>query len=473
MKQPSELKKIPLIDKIGYGAGNLGVGVAMQVIGSYLVFFTSVILGIPGSLAGLAVGIGVFWDAMTDPVMGYISDITRSKRFGRRHLYLLIGALGTATTLYLIWGIRSDMPTNLKFLLIFCYILLFKTFTTIYITPYTALGSELSTDYNERTRIQSIKTIFFLLGLALVSVAGMYFFFRPTAAYPIGQMNPDNYRNIGIASAIIVLVFTSWSYLATKKYIPILNKKVIEEVEGNKVAYLFKSMKTTFSNVAFRSVALCYMFNNISTALLSSLGLHVFTFTFGFTSQNIAILLGFQFSISILSQPLWATISKKIDKKPAMLVGLVIGIIGSLCFAVLIPFRTQITNQIVFFLPFALLAGLATGALFTLPLSMVADTIDLDEVKSGRREEGVYFGSMTLLYKTSQAITIFIVGIMLDLIRFNATLPQQAVSTVIALGWVLAIGSILSFLLSGLSLKPYTLSEKQVLEMQKTIEDRK
>ena len=472
MKQPSLLQKIPLIDKIGYGAGNLGVGVAMQVIGAYLVFFATVILGIPGSLAGLAVGISVFWDAVTDPVMGYISDLTRSKRFGRRHLYLIIGSLGIATTLYLIWGIRSSMDTNLKFLLIFVYIILFKTFTTIYITPYTALGSELSTDYNERTLIQGIKTIFFLLGLALVSVAGMYFFFQPTAEFPIGQMNPQNYRNIGIASASLVLIFTTWCYFATKKYIPILNQKKVAEVTGNKIAYLFVSMKTTFSNTAFRCVALCYMFNNISTALLSSLGLHVFTFTFGFTSQNIAILLGFQFAISILSQPLWAYISKKIDKKPAMMLGLAIGIVGALCFAVLIPFRTSITNQIVYFLPFSLFAGLATGSLFTLPLSMVADTIDFDELKSGKREEGVYFGSLTLLYKTSQAITIFIVGIMLDLIRFDATLSQQATSTVIALGWFLAIGSILSFLLSGLSLKPYPLTEKQVREIQHNIDQR-
>ena len=211
MKQPSPVHKIPLIDKIGYGAGNLGVGVAMQVIGSYLVFFSTAILGIPGSLAGLAVGISVFWDAITDPVMGYISDITRSKRFGRRHLYLIIGSIGISATLYLIWGIRADIDTNLKFLMIFIYIILFKTFMTIYVTPYTALGAELSNDYNERTMIQGIKTVFFLLGLALVSVAGMYFFFRPAPGYPSGQLNPQSYRNIGFASAILVFVFAIWS----------------------------------------------------------------------------------------------------------------------------------------------------------------------------------------------------------------------------------------------------------------------
>lgn len=90
-----------LKDKFSYGIGNLGVGVAMQVVGTYLVFFSTAILGISGSLVGIAVGFSVFWDAITDPVMGYISDITRSKRFGRRHLYLIIGALGVALTITL------------------------------------------------------------------------------------------------------------------------------------------------------------------------------------------------------------------------------------------------------------------------------------------------------------------------------------------------------------------------------------
>lgn len=153
-----------LKDKFSYGIGNLGVGVAMQVVGTYLVFFSTAILGISGSLVGIAVGFSVFWDAITDPVMGYISDITRSKRYGRRHLYLIIGALGVALTITLMWIIPSTLNSNLKFFLLFIDIILFKTFITIYVTPYTALGAELSTDYHERTSVQSIKTIFFLLG---------------------------------------------------------------------------------------------------------------------------------------------------------------------------------------------------------------------------------------------------------------------------------------------------------------------
>ena len=133
------MHRIPILDKINYGVGNLSVGIAMQVVGTYLVFFATVILGIPGYLVGLAVGVSVFWDAITDPLMGYASDITISKHFGRRHLYLLIGSLGIALTIIMIWFIPTSLSMHVKFALLFIGIILFKSFITVYVTPYTAL----------------------------------------------------------------------------------------------------------------------------------------------------------------------------------------------------------------------------------------------------------------------------------------------------------------------------------------------
>ena len=106
-------RNIPVIDKVGYGVGNLSIGIAMQVVGTYLVFFSTVILGIPGYLVGLAVSISIFWDAITDPLMGYLSDITKSKIFGRRHLYLIIGAIGVSATIYLMWTIPATLETKI------------------------------------------------------------------------------------------------------------------------------------------------------------------------------------------------------------------------------------------------------------------------------------------------------------------------------------------------------------------------
>ena len=133
----------------------------------------------------------------------------------------------------------------------------------------------------------------------------------------------------------------------------------------------------------------------------------------------------------------------------------------------------QSPGQLLPFIPYAMLTGFGTGALFTIPLSMVSDTIDLDEYNSGKRTEGFYFGSMTLYYKTSQAIAIFLIGIVLDLIRFDANLPKQATSTALGLGLLLGLGSMISFFLSFLSLRPYYLTEEKVRHIQAKIADKK
>lgn len=462
-------KKIQFKDKLGYGIGNLSVGIAMQVVGTYLVFFSTVILGIPGYLVGLAVGFSVFWDAITDPVMGYISDITKSKRFGRRHLYLIIGSIGVALTLTLMWIIPSNLNTNIKFILLFIDIILFKTFITIYVTPYTALGAELSSDYHERTSIQSIKTIFFLLGLAFVSVAGLYLFFQPTIEFPHGQLNPESYQNIGYTSAFIVLITSFICIWNTKKYIPKLNRNQTIENKGNNINLFIDSLKSTIRNKAFRAVALCYLFNNLASAFLSNIGLHVFTYTFVLTSQQIAIILGLQFLMSILSQPLWMMIASKYDKKPSMIFGLLLSFFAGILFVGLVLFRTYVISNVFYFFPYAIIAGFGTGALFTLPLSMVADTIDYDELNRGYRFEGFYFGSLTLYYKLSQSIAIFFIGVLLDLIRFNSALSSQSEFTLISLGLILGFGTMISFTLSYLSLRMYDLNKEKVIEIQSKI----
>jgi glycoside/pentoside/hexuronide:cation symporter, GPH family len=465
-------KKVPLSDKVGYGAGNFSTGVAIQVMGTYLVFYCTAILNLPGSLVGTAVSLSVIWDAITDPLMGYISDVTKSKLFGRRHLYILTGGLGIAVSNLLLWNIRVGMPTYIKFIIIFIVIILTKTFITVFVTPYTALGAELSNDYNERTSIQGIKTIFFLLGLAFVSVFGLYVFFKPTEEFPVGQLNPNSYANMGIFSSVIIILFALICFFCTKKYIPYLNRYRVKSEGRAKLSILLASFSRLLRNKSYLPIALAYMFNNIASALITNTGLHVFTYTFQLDSQQIALIVGFQFFFSILSQPIWMLTAKKIDKKPAMMLGLIISIAGSALFILLVFLKEYVKGGIVYFLPFAALAGFGTGGLFTLPLSMVADVIDKDELNTGLRSEGVYYGTLTLFYKLSQSITLFLLGFILDIVRFDASLPVQSEGTVISLGFVLGIGSALSFLLAFATLRNYDLNRNKIELIQQQIAER-
>ncbi len=464
---------LPLLDKIGYGSGNLTYGIVFQLVATYVVFYSTAILGIPGSIIGTVVGLSVIWDGVSDPLMGYISDHTRIMGFGRRHFYLLSGCMLIAVSNYFLWVIDPSLSTTLKTAYLAILLFLIKTAMTIYSVPHTALGAELSDDYNERSSIQGIKTIFFILGLFGVTVMGMYLFFNPTPMYPQGQLNPAAYRNMGLTSSVIALVFGLICYLSTKKYIPCLPVPAEKaDSEHKKTGGLLGDVKRAFSNADYRYVVTGYLLTNIASALISSIGMHVFTYTFRFNNTDIAIIFGVLFGMCVLSQPVWVKISTVLDKKRTVISGLAASLIGALYFLMLVFLRDAVTGKVLYFIPFAALSGFGMGGLFSLPLSMIADTIDVEELSSGFRNEGVFYGCMTLCYKLSQAIAIFLLGILLDLVGFDAEAVSQPRATLMTLGLILAIGCIVSLVAAMLAYSRYSLNQQRIESVQQQIKER-
>lgn len=459
-------RKIPIIDKFAYGIGNFSTGTSMQVISVFLVFYCINILNISGSLVGIATSVGIIWDAITDPLMGYISDSTRSKRLGRRHIYILIGSFGLALSNFLLWSISPNWSSEIKMLALFLCLFAIKTFSTIYVTPYTALGAELTNDYNERTSIQSIKTIFFLAGLAFASVAVLALFFKPTAEYEMGQSNPSAYPVMGLYTSLIILFLALVCFFFTKKYIPILNENIEEKPKKTQLSSMLKSFLEVLKNKNFRAVAFPYMYSNLVTALLTGLGMTVFTHVFLLTSGEISIILAVLLGFSVISQPFWTMTSKKLDKKPALKQSLVICIIASVLLILLVILKDYVKGIHLAFFPFAALSGFGIGGLMSLPLSMIADIIDTEELETGVRSEGTYYGCLTLLYKLGQSIAILLVGFLLDILTvtdFSSDMDEYI------MGFILSIGSIIFFLLAIKSVIQYSLSKEKIAEVQNKI----
>lgn len=464
-KGASGKNRILLIDKIGYGIGNFGFGIVSQLISSYLVFYSTAVLNIPGGLIGIAISISVVWDSISDPLMGYISDKTNFKGLGRRHIYIIIGSIASAIFNILLWIIDSSLSTNIKFFWILVDIIILKSFMTVYATPYTALGAELSSDYDERTSIQSIKMSFFMLGIAFSTTVAMVLFFRPTENYPIGQLNPEAYKNMAISSSILMVGFGMICFYSTKKYIKVLPKNN----EKDKCENVIKSLFSALKNSDYRVVVIGYLFTNISSAILGSVGLHVFTYTFLMGNYKIAIVLGVQLGMGILSQPFWVWFSKKKDKKPAVILGLVLSIVASIYFVIMVLLKDIVRLNFMYLIPFAFVAGVGTGGLFTLPQSMIADTTDKEELNTGNRIEGVYYGGMTLGYKLSQAVAIFILGILLDIVNFNPNLEIQSDFTAVVLGLTLGFGCIISFSLAIIFYRKYSITKEKMEKIQEEI----
>lgn len=460
-------REVNMIDIVGYGVSNLGYGLITQMLSAFLVFYSTVILRIPGSLIGLIIAISVLWDAVSDPIMGFISDNTDSK-YGRRHIYILLGAIFVALTNLLLWNINADLSMWNKFIWILLSVLLIKTFVTVFVTPYSALGAELSNDYNKRSMIQAIKTIFFLLAIFFVTAVSMFVFFRPTAEYQDGQLNPIGYRNLAIASSLVMVVTGLITFFKTKKYIPYLPKANI--ILGNSpLKEFFLKIKFTLSNGDYRAIFFGYLFTNLASAIISTIGLHTFTYSFYLNNYKIGVVFGVQFAISIISQPIWAKISEKIDKPNAVNLGLRLSIFGCIILFGFVFMREQIKLHYEYLLIYATVIGFGSSGLFSIPLSMIADTVDQQEYETGERNEGVYYGMLNFGYKISQAIAIFVFGILLDLIQFDAALGTQTKSTSMLLGISLSLGSLIAFASALIAYSKYSLNETSVTLMQDKI----
>lgn len=453
----------------GFGFGNIGFGLTSQIVSAYLVFYATVILGMSGASIGLLVSLGIIWDAISDPIMGYLSDMTRFKKYGRRHLYILIGGVGTALINLGLWTIPSSLDNVTKWFLMITLVMLIKTFLTIYITPYTALAAEISDDYTDRTRVQAVKTTFFLMGIFLATAFGMLIFFKSTPEFPIGQLNPAGYSRMAIFASVVMIIAMLSAYLSTKHLIPNLTARLLSAPKLS-IGTFFKEIFNAFKNVDFRAVVLGYLFANIASALISTLGLHVYTYTFGLNNIGVSVIVGSQLVMSIASQPFWITYSDRKEKKSAVFMGILLALLACVYFLGCVIFKDAINGNVLFLLPFGVLAGFGTGGLFTMPQAMVADTVDAQALIHKSRQEGVFYGTLTLCYKLSQSVAIFLLGIALDLLKFDSAKSVQLESTIIGLALLLGIGSLISLIASYLTYKPYTLTKKRMTEIRQALE---
>lgn len=466
--------KVPLYNKLGYASGNLGSGVIFEAVTAYIVFYCTVILKMPGAIIGILVSVSVLVDAITDPVMGYISDHTHSRRYGKRHLYILAGTFLVSIVNAFIWIVSPDYSLLIKTVWIFTTMISIKIALTIYLTPYSALGAEISDNYHERSSIQSMKTIGFLMGIVLVTVGYLFVFFKATPEYPKGQMNPEAYPLMGLASSAFMLIFGLISYFSTIRYKRFLK----DESHANELKKSFtvvivkmaKSFLSSLKNKNFACIVKGYLFTNLLSVLANSFALHVYTFTFGLGSSQIAVLLGLQLSMAVLSQPVWIAFSRRFDKKPSIMSGILLGCLGCILLSVVVILRQQIEGVYYLLIIISLLLGFGTGVMLSMPYSMVADTVDIEEASTGKRTEGIFYGVMTLCYKASQSIVLIFLGGFLQLIGFDADKKVQTHTASTSIGMIVAVGGVIALSLATWAYKSYKLDKRTVEECQKNIQ---
>ncbi len=391
------IEKLTNKTKILYGVADLGISLLTSSIQFFLLFYYTDIAGINPGLAGSALLVGkLTWDAINDPVFGYLSDRTRS-RWGRRKPYMLLGAIPFGLSIWLLFSLPPGLVGVKAFLAVLGSFLLADTTQTLVSVPYYALSAELTYDYDERTSLISIRMIFTVLGYILgaaatTAVAGMFI--------NIGWTKTAAYSGMGAIFgivAVITMLVTVFGVKETPR--PDLMPATMP---------LKRQLQQVFKNKPFVQYMIMSTIISISFTLLTSLLPYFITYQLLMEEQIPFIMLVLLGTIGLFLLP-WRMVSKKMNKGPAYALGLFIASIA----IVVAYFLPQGPSPWIYAIAF--FAGVGFSAQYVFPWSMIPDVIEVDESQSGERHEGIYFGVNAFLGKITGAIGIAVAGWALDI----------------------------------------------------------
>ncbi|NDJ26046.1 MFS transporter [Nostoc sp. B(2019)] len=412
-----ESEKLPFKTKLAYGAGDLGPAITANIsIFFLLVFFTNV-AGIPAGLAGSILMIGKIWDAVNDPMVGLLTDKTKSRRWGRRLPWLLYGAIPFGIFFFLQWIVPqfSAEQSNNIWPLFWYYVaigLISQVFYTVVNLPYTAMTPELTQDYDERTSLNSFRFTFSIGGSILSLILSKIVF---------SQIADRQQQYIVLAAICTVISVLSlyWCVFGTRDRILAFEAKRIQLEEPPSIP-IGEQLKIVFKNRPFLFVIGIYLFSWLGVQITASIIPYFAVNCMRLQESDVPTVMIAVQGTALVMLFVWGALSKKVGKKVVYFMGMSLWIIAAAGLFFLQP------GQIGLMYLMAVMAGFGVSTAYLVPWSMIPDVIELDELQTGQRREGIFYGFMVLLQKFGLAFGLFIVGNALQVYGFKESVPGQS-----------------------------------------------
>lgn len=410
--------------KFFYGLGAIAFGVKDNGFSVLLLLFYNQVLGLDARLAGLAIMLALVVDAFVDPIIGYASDHLRS-RWGRRHPFMYGAALPVALSYLFLFSPPAGLGQGALFAYLLAIAVTVRVCIAFYEIPSAALVAELTDHYDERTSYLSFRFFFGWIGGLTMSVSAFAVFFRPSAAFPVGQLNPAGYSNYGVAAAIIMFAAIIVSSLGTHSAIPHLRPAPPRETK--RIRDVFGEIVGSLSSRSAATVLIAGMLISLSAGLTFALVTYFYTFFWKLLPGQISILISGSFLSAFAALLAAPRLSRWFDKRSAAL-----GIAAVMIVIVPVPYLARIagvfpTNGSPAMLPTLLAFSVVVTALSIvwgiLITAMLADVVEDNEVRTGRRSEGVFFAANTFVAKCVSGLGVFASAAIITIADF----PQHAV----------------------------------------------
>ncbi len=457
--------------KINYSIGSVANGVKTDTFTFFLLFFYSNIIGLNPGLAGSAIFIALCIDAITDPLMGTISDRTNSS-IGRRHPYMFISFIPMSLGYILLFAPRQgwEMSQTDLFLWMTVFTVLTRLGMTLFDIPHRAFGGEVTKDYQERTILMSWREAFGWIAGLSNAFLGYGIFFASTPEYPQGQLNPDAWFPFALTGAIVMIISVLYSSYSTKDEIKSLSKWT-----GNiTLTDIFKELRIAIGNKSFLIFFFGNLFLSLSWGLANTLTLFVNTYFWEFEATQIKYFLPIYLMGTLLALYLTPKLVNLFDKRTIVMIS--ISVVGIIAPAAFIFYNLGLTPEngsyeLVMFISSFLIILITFNIIGNMVRdSMVGDIADEVELDSGKRQEGILFATVGFMQKLNTGLGSFFAGQVLNFINFDRSnhTAEQAYTLAFVQGPITTLLMIVPLIIFGF----YSLSAKRHKEIIESLESR-
>ncbi len=429
----TDLNKVPFKMKLGFSIADVGFNIAYQATALFLLFFFTDVFGIVPAFAGTIILYSKIWDAVTDPVMGAIADRTKS-RWGKFRPYMLFGAIPLGIAMFLLWQSPQISQTGKNIYGLAMYILL-STMLTVVIVPYQAMLPTLTSDSKERTSVLGMRSVFSIVGTLIAAGATL------VLVDLLGGGNVRlGYSMMGLVYGIIIAGLALFCFFMVKE-------RVAHKQAGSK-ASLKQSLMAISKNRPFIVLLIGVLLGVTAVSMQAAVINYFFKYNLNNAGMATVAFLALFVVAAAVGTPLFVWISKKAGKKNAYNIGM--GLMAVMCIFLFFFGEKNIWVTI----GMLIISGVGLATNWLCPWTMVADTIEYTEWKTGLNSEGIQYGIFFLIMKVASALAGFIVGNVLAKTGYIANQSQTALSllgirinlTIIpAILFVLAIGAISFF----------------------------
>ena len=432
--------KLPLSVKLGFGIGDLGGNLFFTAMGFYSLIYLTDTVGLAASLAGIAILIGKFWDAVTDPMVGFLSDRTRS-RWGRRRPYLLFGALPLLLAMWYFFSAPDYSGAQTAgFLWATFALCLLNTAYTVVNIPYGSLTPEITKDYQERTSLNGFRFSFAVIGTILGAAVVL----------PIVNLakNPHvGYSHVGLLFGFIMAATILTTFFSVRETTHLSDPRPKTK--------FFDTFLVVFKNKTYMRLVAVYTLNLTGITFVQTMLVYYFKYIYqNETMTTIAMLL--LLGVAMLCVPLSVLVAKRIGKKRTYQLALAILVVS--CLAI---FLFAHTLGMVFTFCVMVFAGVGIGFGYVPPFAMLPDVVEVDAIQTKSRKEGAYYGMWTFFSKIGVALAAALSGVFLGFAKFVPNIVDQTPGALFTIRLLIGPVPALIFLAGILLIQPYPLDEQK------------